>query len=298
MAVSNVETLIAPGPRAESSVGHVKWYRRAFSGRLFIYEARLLVLVAIIAAWQYVPDVHAISERYRFLDRFFISSPPRVGTRFWDYMIGAHGYSSIWPNLIETLTGALEGFVIGSILGFVAGLVLSNSERLNDVLGVFVVAMNSVPKVAILPIIVIIVGVGSATVVVSSAMVVFFITFFNCLEGGRSVPPAMFENAQVFGASRLMTMTRIRARYVQQWAFASLPNALAYCVSAAVTVQILAGNGGIGGMIQHSVANLDATGTITLAVYLGITGTLLLRVGELVKRRVLHWADGPAGGPH
>ena len=301
MAMSRTgASLLAPsGPRGESKGPLAGWRELPFFDRAVVYTGRILVLATLLVAWDYLPQVHWLTSRYRFLQRFFVSSPDRVGTRIWDMMLGVHGSPSIWPYLEATVIPALEGFLLGSLLGFVVGLALSNSQRLNDVLGVFVVALNSVPKIAILPIIVIVVGIGGAVSVVSATVIVFFMMFFNCLEGGRSVPPAMFDNARVYGASPLMLMLRIRARYVLQWAFASLPNAIVYSIQAVVTVQILVGNGGVGGLIQKAITFLDATGTIALAVYLAITGIVLLRAAEFVKRRLLHWADAQvqAGSP-
>ena len=239
--------------------------------------------------------MHWLVARYRILNRFFISSPHRVLIRSRDLFVGAHEHAAIWPYLGDTVGAALEGFLIGSILGFLVGLVLSNSERLNDILGVFLVGLNSVPKVAILPIIVVMVGVGDATVVVSSTLVVFFMMFFNCLEGGRSVPPR-----------------GIRQR-AGLWCLADHADAAysrALCAPVGVhqppersRVRHPGCDHGAdprgkrryrGPDSEIGPALLDATGAITLAVYLGVTGFLLLRIAELLKRRVLHWADSNA----
>lgn len=273
----------------------VAWHGRALSGRLVVYEGRLLVVAAVLVSWQFVPQVHWLSSRFRFLDPFFISSPTRVATRVWYLALGAHRYPAIWPYLGDTVVAALKGFLLGSVFGFIVGLALSNSRRLNDIFGVFLIALNSVPKIAILPIIIIMAANNAAFI--GATLVVFFLMFFNCLEGGRSVPPAVFDNARVYGASRLIMMLRIRARYVLQWAFANVPNAVAHSLLTVITVQVISANGGIGVLLLTAVSTLDSTETFAVVLYLSVTGILFLRVANLAKGRLLHWADSqaPAG---
>ena len=276
----------------ESMIGRFAgWHGRALSGRLVVYEGRLFVVVAALAGWEFVPKVHWVSSRFRFLNGFFISSPTRVAKRVWDLMVGGGGYPSIWPYLDATVIDALKGLLLGSVLGFVVGLALSNSKRLYGIFGVYLLWLNSVPKIAILPIIIVMAKTGDNAAFVAATLVVFFLMFFNCLEGGRSVPAAVFDNARVYGASPLMLMLRIRARYVLQWAFGNMPNAVSHSLLSVITVQIISANSGVGVLLLTYVSTLDSTGTIAVVVYLSVTGIVFLRVAEVIKRRVLHWAD-------
>lgn len=259
--------------------------------RSYIYLARLAVLVAILAAWQYLPSVHWLSSRYRFLDPFFVSSPEQVSKRTWDLATADHGAISIWPYLWSTLWAAFIGFAIGMAIGFLIGLLLSNAPTLDSVLSVFIAAANSVPRIAIIPIIIVMVGPGATASVISVVVVVFFVTFFNAYEGGRNVPRPVLNNARVMQARAMMTMLHVRLPYVLQWTFAVLPNAVAFSLLIVVTSQILQGTGGIGALMLTAQNSLDTTTTMALVVYLSATGVLALRIAELAKRRLLHWTD-------
>src|SRR5262249_18365017 len=158
------------------------------------------------------------------------------------------------------------------------------------VLGMYINAVNSIPRIALVPLIIAVAGVGHSAEILAVVINVFFVMFFNCLEGGRRVPPAVLDNARVMAASPLRTLIRIRLRYVSLWAFAAIPNAAAFSLLGVIFVQMLAGSGGIGQLLLIATANLDTTSNIGLIVFLSLTGVILVRISEFVKRRLLHWA--------
>jgi len=258
---------------------------------LWVYAARLGVLAAFIAGWQYLPQVGWLSSRFRFLDPFFISSPSKAVRVIYDFIIGSGGHPMIWPYLWDTVRGALEGMIIGSFLGFALGLLMSSIPRLYDVFGVYIHAINAIPRVALVPLVIAVAGTGNAAEVLTVVLIVFFIMFFNCLEGGRRVPPAVLDNARVLGASRLRTTMRIRIRYVSLWAFASVPNAMAFSILGVIFVEILGGTGGVGVLMLVATNNIDTTTNIGLIVFLSVTGVVLVRLAEVVRRRSLRWVE-------
>jgi NitT/TauT family transport system permease protein len=259
--------------------------------RLPIYLMRLAVLVALLAIWQYLPEVHALSTRFHFLNPFFISSPEKVAHRIYLFAVRKPSNPMIWGYLGQTTLASFLGFGIGSVIGFAAGLLLSNSPRVSDVLTIFIMAGNSVPRIALVPVIILLAGTGLAAGVVSAVMVVFFLTFFSAFEGGRRVPSAVLANAKLLGASSLQIMLRFRMPYVSLWTFAVVPNALAFSLIAVVTTEILAGTGGVGTLLVTATSNLDAATTFAIVVYLSVTGVIMLQGAKYVKRRALSWAE-------
>lgn len=276
---------------AEPKTRRTPWSGPKKRGRVTVYVGRLAVLAGFLAAWQYLPDVGWLSHRFRFLDPFFISSPSSAATAIYDYIAGLNGRPLIWPYLWVTVRGSLEGLVIGIILGCGLGLLMSSSARLYDVFSVYINAVNAIPRIALVPIIIAVAGVGSAAEILAAVINVSFVMFFNCLEGGRSVPPAVLDNARVLAVSHLRIMLRIRIRYVSLWAFAAIPNAAAFSILSVIMIEMLAGTGGIGLLLLEATNNIDTTSSVSLIVFLSVTGVTMVRLGELAKGRLLHWAD-------
>lgn len=260
-------------------------------GRAGIYLGRVAVLVAWLAIWEYVPKIEWLAHQFRFLDPFFISSPSQSIQAIYEFALGANGRPVIWPYLLETVRGALQGMAIGTLIGFGLGLLFSSTPRLYDVFGLYINAINSIPRVALVPIIIAVAGIGTQAEVLTVTINVFFVMFFNCLEGGRRVPAAVLDNVKVLGASPFRTMMRIRTRYVLLWAFAAIPNAAAFSILGVIFVQMLAGTGGVGVLMLIATNNIDTTSNIALIVFLSVTGVILVRLAELLKRWLLRWAD-------
>jgi NitT/TauT family transport system permease protein len=257
--------------------------------RLAVVGLQVAILAAFLAAWEWLPHVGFLHARFAFLDPFFISSPSAVFHKLSDLFAGANGSPSIWPFARNTLQSSLVGTAIGTVLGALVGLVLSNSKFLSDVLRPFIIALNAIPRIALIPIIVILFGPTPKAATFTAITVVFFVVFFNAYEGGRSVPPHVVQNARVLGASEIQVMRHIRLQYVVAWTITALPNAVSFALISVVTAEILTGSIGMGRLLLDSVTTVQASLTFAVVAVLSVLGIVLVAATELLRRRVLHW---------
>ncbi len=249
---------------------------------------QLAILVAFFAVWEFGPRIDALQTAIPFLDPYFISSPSEVFDQLKALSTGDDTVS-MWSYVWATVLASIVGIVAGSLLGAAAGLFLSNSQMLSDVFRPFLVAINAVPRIALIPIIVIICGPSMKASVVTAIMVVFFVVFFNAYEGGRSVPSQVIQNARMLGASKRQVMFSIRLRYVQAWSFAALPNAVSFGLMAVVTSEILTGSVGLGRLLLESVTTVQSSLTFAVVVVLSILGLILVVGTDLLNKRLMHW---------
>jgi NitT/TauT family transport system permease protein len=263
--------------------------------RVVISVIQAAIIAAFLLAWQYLPSVHWLSSRYRFLDPYFVSSPSQVFSLLVDIMSGRNGSFTIWSYLWPTAVASLLSIAIGMVLGGIVGLILSNSKFLMAVLRPFLVLVNAVPRIAVIPIAIIIFGLTLNSSVIVSVFVVFFVVFWNAFEGGQAIAEPLIQNAILLGASRFQVIIAIRAPYVLAWTLASLPNAATFGILTVVTTEVLTGYHGLGFLISQSISTADATLTFTVAVVLAVLSLLVVGATELVKRRILHWWN-PARG--
>lgn len=251
---------------------------------------RAVIAATFLLLWQYLPDVNWVRRQVHWMDPFFISSPSRVYRELGHLFTGSHG-PSVWPYLENTLKATLIGTVIGLGIGLAAGAILSDNPRLAQVVGPFITMMNSIPRIALIPIVVLIVGPTLKASVVSAVLVVTFIAFFNALQGGRSVPQHVLQNARLLGANRFQIMSRVRFPYVLMWTFAALPNAIAFGLLTVVTAELLTGSKGMGNLVFSATENVDATLSFAVVVILSFVGVVVVSLTEQLKRRLLHWAE-------
>jgi NitT/TauT family transport system permease protein len=262
--------------------------RRTVRSRRFVLSAQALIVVAWLAAWQWLPAIPALSRHVNILNKSYISSPAQIAKQIGTLVHGTAG-ETFWPSLGTTMEGTLVGLAIAVLIGTALGLVLSESEFAAKVLKPFVTAFNATPLVALIPIIVVIFGVTVESSMISAALLSVLVIFFNSLEGGRSVPAEIMANAGVLGAGRLDRMLRIRFPYVLAWMFTAMPVAISFALVGAVTTEFLVGVNGMGKMLTVALSFSDANLTIALAVLLATVGVALVGLVSLLRARVLHW---------
>lgn len=270
-------------------------HERRFT-RLQLFAARLAVLVVALLLWQYLPKIGVLSSRFKFLNPLFISSPSAMISETAHLLTATDGAPSIWSYLAKTIEATLIGGGSGVIVGGVVGLLFSNYRWLSDIAQPYVVAINSIPRIALIPVVILIAGPTVAGTSLSAAIVVVFIIFFNAYEGGRSVPTQMIENVALLGGSRRQVMTRLRAPYVVVWTIAALPNAISFSLIGVVTTEILSGVPGLGYLILQGLTNLDSNLIFAVILILSAAGVLLFVLCQWLAQRVTRGIDLYAGG--
>jgi NitT/TauT family transport system permease protein len=250
---------------------------------------RVAIVGGFLLLWEYIPKIPGIADRVVWIDPFFISAPSRVAERLWEVTTGSGTGVLIWGALWFTVWTALVGMAIAVVLGAVAGLLLSNSATAERVFRPLVAALNAVPRIAIVPIVVIIARSAAGADITTAVAVVIGLVFYQALEGGRSVPQAMLDSARLMGASERDVMLRVRSPYVLAWVFAAMPSAFALALVGSVTTELFTGAPGIGHQLQVAVNTADATLTFTVVVLLTIVGVFLVQGSGWLRAKVVPW---------
>lgn len=267
--------------------------RRARSGRFRsrILLGRLAILATFGLGWQFLPQVGFLRDLSVVFDPYFVSSPSLVVERLRDLFSGANGQPLLWPIFWQTMKGTFLGILIGTISGALAGLVLSNNETSRQLVSPFLAVLNATPRIALIPVIVIIAGPTLTATVLTAVLVIFFLVFYNAFAGGSSVPTQTIQNARLLGASSWEIMTELRMRYVVMWTFTSLPNAVSFGLVAVVTAELITGKFGMGQMLLNAITFSDSTGTFAVVTVLAVVGVALVMLAEYAERKVLFWRE-------
>jgi NitT/TauT family transport system permease protein len=259
------------------------------SRRLWITAIQLALFLVFLAAWQWLPTIPWLASKSHVFDSFFVSSPSKIFQRLRELFSGADSVTPIWSYIWNTISASTIGLLIGMSLGAVFGLILGSSAVLSDILRPFLVALNAIPRIALIPIVVVLFGpttLGSITV---SVMVTFFVAFFNAYEGARSVAPPLIQNARLLGAGRAGVMRHVRLPYVLAWTIAALPLAATFSVISVVTGELLIGAPGLGLLLGNATSTADATLTFSLVIILSVLGLVTVLGADQISKRVLHW---------
>ncbi|WP_459616401.1 ABC transporter permease [Bordetella sp. 2513F-2] len=255
--------------------------------RLRVTGWQLLILAVVLGAWEGLTRVPWFVQNTLF-DPFFISQPSRVAVRLWEWV--QPGPGSVWPHLWLTLQATLLGLLVGAGSGFAVGLALARSRMLSEVFNPYIVAFNSMPRIAFVPLITMFFGLGMASKVATAWFVVFFLVFFNTYKGGRSVERELIDFCRTLGASPRQILWRVRIPTAAAWTFAALPNAISFALIGVVLAEFVGSTTGMGYLMITALATLNATDMFAAVALLSLVGIVLVYAVTALERRLLHWA--------
>jgi NitT/TauT family transport system permease protein len=266
----------APGPR------------RRLGEHLRIALYQLILLCVFLGLWEGLTRVPYLIKN-TFLDPFFISRPSLIGQQLWNWTFGTQA-GFLLPHLASTLGATLLGLVVATTTGFLVGLLLSQSPIMAKTLNPFIVSLNSLPRIAMVPLITMVFGLGLLAKVVTAWFVVFFLIFFNTFKGSVSIEKHLLQFCQTLGGTPRQIMWSVRVPSALAWTFAALPNAISFSLVAVVIAEFVGTTKGMGYLIVTALSTLNATEMFAAITVLGLSGIALVAIAERVERRLLRWS--------
>jgi len=233
---------------------------------------RIVVTAGFLGVWQYF----ALRS-----SRLLLPEPLDV----WDATWAKRSFvvEEGWVTLKEGLLGALYGGVIG----FAAGVVIAHSRRAEAVLNPFIVASQSVPKVALAPLFVVWLGFGSAPKVAVAALISFFPLLENTVVGLRRVDPAYLKLFRASGANAWQMFWKLRLVNAAPYILTGARISLLYSLLGAIVGEFIAGNRGLGAAILDAQGLFKTELMFGLIMALTVLGIMLYGIARLLETIVL-----------
>jgi NitT/TauT family transport system permease protein len=268
------------------------------------------ICIVVLSIWQWGYHFHA---RFPWLvpdllDPYFISKPSEIFEQFlilsclksklgvfngWfngDFAkCLARTENNLWVATAITLKNTFFGFVTGVTSGFAAGLVLGRSDRLSAIFQPFITAVNSIPRIALAPIIVLAFGIGDTSKIVTSWIVVVFLVFYNTFEGARSIDEGFINAARLLGASEWQITRTVVIPSTMAWVFASLTPAISFALIGVIVGEFIGAEKGIGRLIIESEARGEASGMMVAVTVLMLVGVVLAALIRRLQAYLLRW---------
>ncbi len=195
---------------------------------------------------------------------------------------------------IVTTVEAVSGYLIGALLGVAAALATFYVPRLERWILPGMILVNSVPSAALAPLVVLYAGVGPVSKIVVVALVTFFVTYLNVQRGLESVDRGAVSLMQVFGASELAILWKLRAPTALPYLFTALKVSTVRSMLVTIVAEMLGAYAGLGHVIMETSIVMDNV-RLWAAVVLGslVSITFFLMV-SLIEKRVVSWRVGLA----
>jgi NitT/TauT family transport system permease protein len=250
------------------------WWQRNRHVTL-VYGARLATLAALLGIWA------ALSGPV--LDPQFFGSPQGVAESLVRWTLDG----TLWRNSWITIQEVVLGFVLGAASGAIVAYLVAAVRPLWDILIPYMLALYSVPKVAVAPLFIIWFGIGLSMKVLLAAISVFFLVFLSTAAGVQNVDEGLKDAVRMMGGSRRDVALKVTLPASMAGLLTGLRMAIPYALIGAVIGELVASNRGLGFLISDSSAQFDTSGVFAALVVLAIiAGVLNMLVNVLDK-----WAN-------
>jgi NitT/TauT family transport system permease protein len=264
-------------PVAAGRLGDQTPAERFFSTSAGRIASRIVLVALLLLLWEYAPVARAT--------RFWMSSPSAILGTLWGWMFDG----TIWAHLGSTLLVMSEGYVVGCVTGIGLGFVLGFFPRLSRVLAPVLASFYALPKIALAPLFVILLGVDNASKVALVAVTVFFLVLTSTIEGVREVDRDMVSALSVMGATRTEIVRKVLIWAALPWIFTGMRIAVRYAFTATLLAELIAANRGLGFLIELNSGNFNTTGAYAAIVVIIICSVLLTELLSRLESRMLHW---------
>lgn len=238
----------------------------------------LIGFAIILAAWQAYVDVLQISK-------IVLPSPSdiaRVSWQRYDLLL-----AQTWPTFLESILG----FALAIVIGIPMAVCVANSRILNLSLYPILIATQSVPKVAVAPIILVWFGIGLESKLAIAFLVAFFPVVVDTATGLQATPPGLIELGRSLRVSRWQMFWKVQLPAALPFVFSGAKVAVTLAVIGAVIGEFVGSVNGLGNLLLSANAQLDGPLAWAALVWLSVLGIVLFVAVVLAEKLVMPWAE-------
>jgi NitT/TauT family transport system permease protein len=239
---------------------------------------RLAALALLLAVWE-------AAGRADLLNPMYAPSPSRI----WSALVELFADGRIWPHLEATFSAALGGLAlgiaVGVLLGVGAALVPLIAELLEPVMSV----LNAIPRVILAPLFVIWLGVGLASKVALSFILVAVLIFFTVFTGIRQVDKRLVERVLTLGGDRWALVRHVYLPSVTAWVLGNLKIAVGFAFTGACVGEFVAATHGLGYLLSFAQSTYNSALMFALILLILVVVLLIFSIAGRLERYLLRW---------
>jgi NitT/TauT family transport system permease protein len=251
-----------------------------------VYFWRIFILMAFLLGWEVAAEVGVVDE-------FFFSRPSAIALRLYEWVADGTSEGPLWYHLWVTMEEALIGFFTGAVAGIVVGIALGRNRMLADIFSIYIKVINSIPRVVLAPIFIMLLGLGLASKVALAFVMVFFVVFANAFQGVREADRNLLANAQILGARGWQLTRSVVVPSAMSWIFASLHVSFGFAIVGAIVGEFVGSRFGIGLLINIAKGAFDAAGMYAAIVVIMVVALAAEYVMTMVENRLAKWRPAP-----
>ena len=244
----------------------------------FVRSAPWLYTVAMFVFWEAVCRLFDIPQ-------FFLPPPSAIAAAFVEF------WGPIYRNSLFTLSTTMIGFGLAVGFGLLLGLVIGWSRSIYAGLYPLMIGFNAIPKVAVVPILVLWFGIGEVPAILTAFLISFFPIVVNVATGLATIEPELEDVLKALGASKLDIMRKVGIPRTLPYFFGSLKIAITLAFVGSVISESIASNYGIGNLMLAAQAQFQVPLIFAGLIALAVEGIVMYWLMAILEARMTGWAQ-------
>ncbi|HSL78887.1 MAG TPA: ABC transporter permease [Pseudolabrys sp.] len=250
-------------------------------------------LVRQVLPWAVIAGMFVLWElavRIFQIPQFVLPAPTAIFEELWRWRV------PILENSWQTLMTTLVGFAFAIVIGAIGGVALGSSRVIYDGFYPALIAFNSVPKVAVIPVLVIWFGIGTIPAVITAFLLSFFPILVNVATGIATVEPELRDVLRALGATKRQVIMKVGLPRAMPYFFASLKIAMTVAFVGSIVAETVAANAGIGHLMLVASSRFEVPLAFAGLIVTGLMGVGMYVICVAIEQRMTGWATRGSEG--
>ena len=276
-------TNITSNASAISTVASSSTAQRTFLSKYrlhkkFVAAARILLLVVFLSVWE-------LTASHQIIDSFIFSSPSKIARCFLDMVADR----SIFLHLGVTLYETIVSFLLVIVFSILTAVLLWFSKKLSEILEPYLVVLNSLPKSALAPLLIVWLGANIRTIIVAGMSVAIFGSIINLYTGFREADPEKLKLIRTLGGTKKDELTKIVLPSSVPLILSVMKVNIGLCLVGVIIGEFIGARQGLGYLIIYGSQTFKLTWVLMSIVILCVIAMGLYAILDFIEKRAQKW---------
>jgi sulfonate transport system permease protein len=244
----------------------------------YTWMRQLAAFVMLLVVWE-------AAGRADMINPMYVPNPSSIGAALVDLFSDGR----IWPHLDATFTAALGGLALGIAVGILLGVVAALVRFIAELLEPVMTLLNAIPRVILAPLFVIWLGIGLASKVALSFILVAVLIFFTVFTGIRQVDRRLVERVITLGGDRWSLVRHVYLPSVAAWVLGNLKVAVGFAFTGACVGEFVAATHGLGYLLSFAQSTYNAALMFALILLILVVVLLIFAIAGRLEKYLLRW---------
>lgn len=255
---------------------HLNTLKKQKKEKIIVLFFQIFILISFLIIWETLSNLKIINS-------FIFSSPSKVISTIKDLFLNYHLIKHIMTTILETIIA----FTLGITISFITAILLYEFKILNKIIDPYLTLINSLPKVALGPLIIIIVGANTKSVIVMALLINLIVGIITIYNGFNNINPDLIKLFKTFKSSKLDTLLKLTIPASYKTIISSLKLNISMTLIGVIMGEFLVSSSGIGYLIIYGTQIFNLSIVISGIIILLIISFILYQIISLLEKKLL-----------